>query len=1550
MKAIVRSVGLCAVFMFVGARPAFALGVTGGSVPLPALIVNGTPQVSWDGEYSDLLAADALAMCWTTQEDHGVGELGVDFGLLTQMEKAGCRTTCSDPTKTDATDIAICAWLDGRQDTTCNVNASSGAPAALDISQIRSPATTGPYVIPTAATLGLSGTSADDVRNEAQGQLASADLDLCIAEQLRDKLDTVQVAFASSDDLGRLLERVRTGTSDAVAEFSFIADALATTQPAPTVVNDPAYSLAPFALWAPSFPSSIPFGNDFSRAIADLIEATDSSMQLKLRDPTAQNTFGTLDYNVLPGDTSGPLIGRGGPRADTIANILYDGTDFGLRWSVTDASAPQVGVLLGLARQANALKISLSGVQVFRATSADTLWLTVENFLRTADCQAQNIPAANCTLGFVGMPTSQSVLYQRHRITAAHAQTLMDALIEAVFGPPAAETRGNPIWTYGTGGFNGGGASLFLRGTGDFLEEFEPAEALGLHLFGHHSFSGNVTDPSPTGVVTIDGKFAVTPLRAVDIQSMRTPIILPYRDLNPSGDAAIQLGFGPLPGTGSTSWLALAREALLTVSNATGPAQGIYPIAAPVIARIERAIGTRQVVIRGNLQGTPNPTACAGCVLLSLGTGVTVDMLTNPADEFTSAAAVPGIPLAATLAADSNTTTIWGQTQASAIASQSFTTLSQSTFPANAAYVLRSLTTPVTSTPTNPQTTVLLESPTTSTFQHVFTGNLANLNQDAASGTIITFGGEMNGVLETAFRFESTNWSSPEFDGFGLPKHFSPAPDASLLGDSPGVSVQQHFLNRAVSAASDATAALQEAFNTLEQQDTDQAALDAANAQSQQLTTLQMQSFCGSAADPQTGCSAGYVNTVPTVPDCSPALTGNSACETFRFDVGQIVGAPSDGSGLGVPLEADVSEALATQEASPTFDNFGGGSLQGLLLDEWNAWNDLTGAMQTGLGNVETAIDQVTVALADADAAQADYNQTQADISAAYAQFAAQVQNLNAQKQQYQANQTQYQAQIDAADATTTLECSDNAFNNAISSGYSYSGDNSLEVWGSANKDGTSGTVFNTKNISFSPGPAFAQVDRCNQAEIAEKSTEDGLGPQKDAMGALINSLAAQVDAINGPGGAVDALPARQAASVAHLEAAFARRAEAAQGADSQTTAALQSIQEAYGRLLKAAVAIDQAFGQAQVATAKIGVDLLQTTYDIRTRFGVRTRFHSFDLFRARALTENARRLAVAARRAIEERYVVDLSTMKAPEAFVDAPSLWADDVYSFDLKPPFAVGLTERPAQANGTYANALTDYVSNLQLFLDGFTIQRPTAAVVSDAEVVQLPAPGAQVVESSLSAATVSFIDPASMGWSFFCPDSGTWVADPDLASFTTGTLTSTLPTVCNGSPPSLARLGFWLDPWGRLRGAIGDPPPFVSRFNVRLGDLAVNLVGSGIRNCELAADPSACFAEPFIRYDLRQVGPVLVTDFDETWKSLDIPIGIIEGGKALSAEEFLDPVTNGFNRPDVGNVARVEFRDRPIGGSYELTLYLSPDVRVENIQRIQLLTQTAYWVRQ
>jgi hypothetical protein len=128
------------------------------------------------------------------------------------------------------------------------------------------------------------------------------------------------------------------------------------------------------------------------------------------------------------------------------------------------------------------------------------------------------------------------------------------------------------------------------------------------------------------------------------------------------------------------------------------------------------------------------------------------------------------------------------------------------------------------------------------------------------------------------------------------------------------------------------------------------------------------------------------------------------------------------------------------------------------------------------------------------------------------------------------------------------------------------------------------------------------------------------------------------------------------------------------------------------------------------------------------------------------------------------------------------------------------------------------------------------------------------------------------------------------------------------------------------------------------------MAVNLVGVGVRDCSRAADPTGCYAESFLRYNLSHSGPMWVSDYNGNWVSYGLPVGQVEGGKALAIEEWIDPIVNSWNQPYVSAVQRHELRERPMEGAYDLELEVTPDVQLDRIERVQLLMETNYWVRQ
>ena len=373
-----------------------------------------------------------------------------------------------------------------------------------------------------------------------------------------------------------------------------------------------------------------------------------------------------------------------------------------------------------------------------------------------------------------------------------------------------------------------------------------------------------------------------------------------------------------------------------------------------------------------------------------------------------------------------------------------------------------------------------------------------------------------------------------------------------------------------------------------------------------------------------------------------------------------------------------------------------------------------------------------------------------------------------------------------------------------------------------------------------------------------------------------------------------------------------------------------------------ARVALDGAAGnekaeQAQLAveTAQLDIQLARITAPTTT--ALYRRYHSYDAWRAQALLESARRYAVLARRAIEARYVIDLSTLQEPEPLVGAPASWADQVYEYDLNMPSAVGLTIGPQQTTGSiYPNAIVDYVQNLQRFVDGYILARPTTSAQADSEVLSLPGPSGL---QGAGALPPGVIDSSSYRWDFYCPSQAAWVlrSSPNIDG------------VCGMESPTRARMTFSLDPWGRVGGTVG-VPAYVSRYNSRWNRLVINVVGTGILDCSKAGDPLTCYTQSFLRYNLSQVGPSWVTDFSEVFHALNVQRGQIEGGKALAAEEWLDPLANGWSKPFVSAVARSEYADRPFGGTYELVFQLGPEVTLSHIERIQVLLESNYWVKQ
>jgi hypothetical protein len=485
-----------------------------------------------------------------------------------------------------------------------------------------------------------------------------------------------------------------------------------------------------------------------------------------------------------------------------------------------------------------------------------------------------------------------------------------------------------------------------------------------------------------------------------------------------------------------------------------------------------------------------------------------------------------------------------------------------------------------------------------------------------------------------------------------------------------------------------------------------------------------------------------------------------------------------------------------------------------------------------------------------------------------------------------QARVAQYQAVWSQLTTQAQSDCSSDAFAAANDAGYSSSSGTSTTV--SSNGDSSTTTSHSS---SYSDAPTIAQTQKCAQSTLA-------IGPaQKQVLASLMDAILSVVQ-----GGV-------------------------------QVSNAVQALQTATAK-------IQQLSNQTQLAIARdqLQESIANQSPSLKSSFGLYMILASDDVYHAKLALQSAQLQSVLARRAIEARYVVNLGQMTANEPLVVAPSTWADEVYAYDESIPAALGLTVGSQPPTQVYPYSLSQYATNLQSFVNGYTLSRPIALVPADPELFALPPP--QPVLSGAPA--------GSFSWSYYCPNSnggGTWVG---LAS--TGKLSDT----CGpGQPaPLRARVSFDLDPWADVLAEAPITSP-TAIFNARWVKLAVNLEGSTIRDCAVNPTPD-CVAQQYVEFNLRHTGPAWISDYQGSWRSLGVSAGLIEDGKALANETILD-VFSWNTQPNssyAAAVARTELADRPLGGTYTLDLNPNsdPQIRLANITEIQLLYQRSYWVKQ
>jgi hypothetical protein len=494
------------------------------------------------------------------------------------------------------------------------------------------------------------------------------------------------------------------------------------------------------------------------------------------------------------------------------------------------------------------------------------------------------------------------------------------------------------------------------------------------------------------------------------------------------------------------------------------------------------------------------------------------------------------------------------------------------------------------------------------------------------------------------------------------------------------------------------------------------------------------------------------------------------------------------------------------------------------------------------------------------------------------------------------------EAKLNVLGQMVALDCSDSAFSQANLAGFSFSlkkGENA-NAGCTLESDGSTPCQYVAAGRTFNPGPFYAQLRACEQQKLT-LAVE-----QQEAAGVL------------------DGMYTKM----------YGYLVQAHQAGDDVRRATIDALRAA---------------NEAKLAAAKAKFESQRVDGELRTRFDTYRRFHIHDAGGARAEVERARLLSLYARRALEADYVVDLSTIYSAGPLVtDPPAYWADKVYepSLDLTALMNFDVDAEGDTSTGG-ADWFTQYVQKLDHFRLDYVLSNYNMTVNGINQLVELPAPEKLVEAFVPGRGMVNVVSDDVAAWTFYCPDTQAWRPHPLIGEPLT---TSALPTLCDGKSPTKAKFTFALDPWGRLDGnpyEQGDGEEL--RYNMRAMQFAVNLEGAGITTC---AD-SGCTPPADVIYNLSQYSPAWLSDLNQDLHAFDVNIGRAINASALATRHKVVLVSNDFDSGEIAddlanaNVRRTELFGRPLGAAYELEFKLTNSVRIENVKNVQLLFKHSYW---
>jgi len=142
----------------------------------------------------------------------------------------------------------------------------------------------------------------------------------------------------------------------------------------------------------------------------------------------------------------------------------------------------------------------------------------------------------------------------------------------------------------------------------------------------------------------------------------------------------------------------------------------------------------------------------------------------------------------------------------------------------------------------------------------------------------------------------------------------------------------------------------------------------------------------------------------------------------------------------------------------------------------------------------------------------------------------------------------------------------------------------------------------------------------------------------------------------------------------------------------------------------------------------------------------------------------------------------------------------------------------------------------------------------------------------------------------------------------------------------------------------------PAGFASgNYNYRFESVGVNLVGTGLRDCD--REPSGgCFGAGNFSISLVHIGPFTVRNALGADYEAPLFPGRVESARALAAERYLTNPLSGADQGLIQPYVRPELQGRPLGGTLQLRIWDDDNLRIDRLEDIQLVLNYRYWTHQ